>query len=238
VMGSLQEEVDTLKREKQDLEDKLRGVPYLEEDRRQLHKEVTLLREQNAELKKKIEELQASNSTLSGETEVLRTTVETTAVKRQAISKSLLEAIVAERWVATNDEQKKQDEEFRTRLKLPAGEFSLVYYNCTDASHRPGNLHITPQYLCWEHTSLLGGTTVLVLITDVEAINKVKILKFMPGKGRSLTIKLRDGKVIPLNAFLFSRKDVIHKIFAQARILGHHIALLREGIPDENSGVK
>jgi len=233
-----EEELETLRREKQELEDKLRGVPYLEEDRRQLHKEVMQLRAQNAELQQTLDKLQVHNLQLSGETQVLRTNIEGNAARKQGVNKNLLDAIIAERWVAASDEQKSQDEAFRKRLKLPAGEYSLTYYGCTDGSHRPGNLHISPQYLCWEHTSLLGGENITIQLGDIEALNKIKILKFMPGKGRALSIKMRDGKLIQLNALLFSRKQVIQKIVAQAKILGHNVIVLREGAPDENSGVK
>eukprot|EP00026_Physarum_polycephalum_P011310 Phypoly_transcript_11523.p1 GENE.Phypoly_transcript_11523~~Phypoly_transcript_11523.p1 ORF type:complete len:292 (+),score=48.46 Phypoly_transcript_11523:52-927(+) len=234
----LLQEIESLRQQRNDLEMRVQGAGYLEEDRRQLNKEVLELRAQNAELKKKNEELDRKVTLLIQDAATSRASAESSALKKQSVVQSLLEAIIAERWVATDDEQKEKDEQFRQKFKLPKGEYALAYYSCTDGSSHPGYVYITLQYLIWEHSSMiLGGDNLTIPISDIESINKVKMLKFLPGKGTSIEIKMREGKVHALNAF-FSRKEAIKKIVAQGRILGHNITILRAGVPDENSGVK
>jgi len=240
--ASLESLVEQLKKEKEELQTRLRAMDYLEMDRRQLNKEVAELLAQNEALTQENDIFRKQNSRLSGETQVLRSNVAVTEVKKQSILKSQLEAIIAERWVATNDDQKLKDEEFRQRFNLPKGEYSLFSYSCADKSLRRGTLHITLQYLCWKGLSgsgVLGAEDIVLPIAEIESLDKldkVRAVKILPRKGRAMDIKMLDGKVVRFTAF-FSRKEAIQKIEAQARILGHQIRLLRLGVPDDNTGI-
>eukprot|EP01111_Echinosteliopsis_oligospora_P016577 TRINITY_DN6948_c0_g1_i1.p1 TRINITY_DN6948_c0_g1~~TRINITY_DN6948_c0_g1_i1.p1 ORF type:complete len:229 (-),score=58.75 TRINITY_DN6948_c0_g1_i1:210-896(-) len=222
-----QSKCEQLKREVYELQVKLRGMDYLEEDRRTLATQLSTA-------KKECDDLKAQNSTILAELEPLKKKeqeLDQQSVKGYQLQ---IQAIKAQRLIATSDEEKNKDKSFREKYNLNEGDFMVTYYSCTDKKLLGGYLYLTVESLIFEYTLLGAGNRFTTAIKDIISLNKVKVHKFLPGKGASVLIKLRDGTVHELRCFM-QRKETINKIIGQAKILGHHIEILRDGVHDINT---
>eukprot|EP01133_Synstelium_polycarpum_P003494 gene3494-3992_t len=135
-----------------------------------------------------------------------------------------------------------QDKEFRLKFNLPEGEFSIISYSCTNDSLQAGIIHLTPFFICFELSVNIGilnaiakttETTTTIAIKDVVSLNKIKALKFLPGKGTCVEIKTVDGKVKLFKGFI-RRKECLRNIYNQAMTINHKIEMLREGVADND----
>jgi len=107
-----------------------------------------------------------------------------------------------------------EDKNFQQKFNLPNREYAITYYTCSDINYRAGQLHITPNYICFESLGSLklfvGESKVVIKLTDIISINKIKSSN-LPGSGTSLEFNLRSNKPILFRGFI-NRDEVCEHI--------------------------
>ncbi|EGG24747.1 hypothetical protein DFA_02991 [Cavenderia fasciculata] len=198
-------------------------IEILNQDRRLLYTE-------NAQLKEENTRIQATVTRLELAIDKYRSLVQKSNDAMQQKSNDQMAAVQNIRSMTSGDE----DKAFCEKFGLPKGEFSIISYSCTNDVFQAGSLHITPYYLCFElHLGLLKTVenTITMPIKDIVALNKVKMFKFLPGKGACAEVKMKDNSIKLFKGFL-RRKECLRNIYNQALTIGHTINMLREGNPD------
>ncbi|EFA76235.1 hypothetical protein PPL_09996 [Heterostelium album PN500] len=192
----------------------------LNQDRRFYYEETITLKEENARLQATITRLEMAN-----------VKYEQIIDKFQQSKSDQMAAVQSIRSMTSAE----QDKEFITKFSLPEGEFSIIAYSCTNDSFLSGMLHITPFYICFEPTGLLAHKESIwsIPIKEIKSLNKIKAIKFLPGKGTSVEILTSDGKMRLLKNFL-RRKECLRNIYNQGQTIGHTVEMLRENLPDTN----
>ncbi|KYQ90122.1 hypothetical protein DLAC_08706 [Tieghemostelium lacteum] len=221
----LKEQVQSLKNEVQ--KSKL-DMEILNQDRRMLYQETMTLKDEIVRLQATITRLEMMNDKYSK-------LVQQSNDKLQKTKTDQMAAIQSIRAMSNGE----QDKEFRTKFGLPEGEFSIVSYSCTNEALQSGFLHITPLFICFEPHALgilnvitkSQENTISLSLKDIVSLNKVKAIKFLPGKGTCVEIKTRDG-VVRLYKHFIKRKECLRNIYNQGLTIGHKIEMLRENEPD------
>eukprot|EP01132_Coremiostelium_polycephalum_P001426 gene1426-1800_t len=206
-------------------------LEILNQDRRLLYQETVTLKDENTRLQAAVTRLEMAN-------EKYLSLIQQSNDKLQKSKNDQMTAVQNIRSMSYGE----QDKEFRAKFKLPEGEFPIISYTCCNENFQAGILHITPFYICFEllvNLSIINAIskttepTITIPLKDIVSLNKVKPIKFLPGKGTFLEVKTADS--VRVFKHFLRRKEASRNIFNQAATINHTISMLREGEPDNNT---
>ncbi|GAM22438.1 hypothetical protein SAMD00019534_056130, partial [Acytostelium subglobosum LB1] len=202
-------------------------IDLLNQDRKFYYDENLTLKDDNARLQASVTRLELANERYKA---LLQQT-------NEKLQRTQTDQMAAVHTIRSMSQVAEQDKEFRTRFNLPEGEFSIIAYSCANDSFQSGTLHICPFHICFDPSALANAfakeNPIWTLpIRDIVSLNKVKVIKFLPGKGTCVEIRTKDGGLRFLKGFL-SRKECLRNIYNQALTIGHKIDMLRENLPDQ-----
>eukprot|EP01104_Vermistella_antarctica_P006048 TRINITY_DN16784_c0_g1_i1.p1 TRINITY_DN16784_c0_g1~~TRINITY_DN16784_c0_g1_i1.p1 ORF type:complete len:412 (-),score=104.53 TRINITY_DN16784_c0_g1_i1:91-1326(-) len=200
-----------LAKERKEMEEKFKDYKLLKEDRKHQQKQNELIREAANEVALQNCQLQE---------------------KLEEVEEQLSDARLMPDRITTE-----KDKEFQKRNGLNERQVPIEYY-VSRYEGSGGYVTVTPDYVVFEHTSLLTRTitSVVISVRDIVSMNKCKANSLMPGHGHSVEIVTQAGSA-PNKAYMFNslmkRKEFCNLIVRQGVAVGVDIQTFRDGNPCE-----
>jgi len=165
-----------------------------------LQEEKNVLMEEFQRLKHAVEKLSEENSTLREYFEDMQESLQQEGHRAIALS------------------QKKETKPEAPSC-LPEEESCLQYFWCCNTNMKCGRLYVTENYLVFETIlkHLQGEHQIVIPIRDIICIDKTKVIsKWVPGKGLSLSIQMKDNTFYKFPSII-KRDEAVRLIVQQGK---------------------
>lgn len=125
-------------------------------------------------------------------------------------------------------------EAFQQKFGLPPGEWVIKVFICHYTKTGPGQLYITPNYVCFSAMLSFEKNQLVIPIRDITSLNKTKY-SLLPGTGHAVELMTRDRTVHVFQG-IFKRDQLVATIVEQGKTMKPHrhlILVLFQGVPED-----
>eukprot|EP01102_Stenamoeba_stenopodia_P010693 TRINITY_DN324_c0_g3_i1.p1 TRINITY_DN324_c0_g3~~TRINITY_DN324_c0_g3_i1.p1 ORF type:complete len:1230 (-),score=275.04 TRINITY_DN324_c0_g3_i1:2625-5846(-) len=122
---------------------------------------------------------------------------------------------------------------FQSKFGIPSSEWVIQVFICVHHKHGPGQLYITPNYVCYSSILSFDRNKIVIPIRDILSLNKTKY-SLLPGSGHAIEIMTVDRKLTIFRGII-KRDLVVSTIVEQGNTMRprHLMLVLFQGEPEE-----